>query len=202
MGIASRTVRLQSAVVIGMLVLWWPCVAVAAPPSVSSSELVERAAEWDGERVTFRGEAVGSAMRRGDRTWLHLNDDAYADLAPDSTDRAKGYNSGHAVLVPSELAEQVRHFGAYGVRGDLVSIEGTFRAADTEYGGDMLIAADSLQVERVGGRMKPGAAMWKLPWLGALLATTGLAYAALRWRRRHTLIGAGRPGTATGRRHR
>ena len=46
--------------------------------------------------VSFTGEAIGEAMRRGTGAWIHLNDDAYG-LA--ETGRLSGANSGIGVWV-------------------------------------------------------------------------------------------------------
>jgi hypothetical protein len=168
--------------------------AQAAAPVVSSTELVEQAAEWDGELVSFTGEAIGSAMERGEFTWLHLNDDAYGAAEGSTPVRLEGYNSGQAILVPTELAKQVTRFGSYRERGDRVMVEGIFHAADSRYGGDMLIEAESLIVISAGEQLANPVATWKLFALVMLGVCTVAAYNALAWRRRGTVLGRPRNG--------
>ena len=167
-----------------LLVLVCPQVAAAVgPPQVSSAELVERAAEWDGKMVTFTGEAIGEAMARGDLTWLHLNDDAYSrSTVPEGAELA-GYNSGQAVIVDTEAARAVQVFGDFGHRGDIVQVTGQFHAADPQYGGDMTIEATTLRVVAPGQsvpRTLPGA---RVGWLIFSLAAAALSWTALRLRK-------------------
>lgn len=170
-------------------VLMVPGVASAAAPEVTSGQLVEEAQKWDGQRVSFTGEAVGSAMDRGEFTWLHLNDDVYGMAQGVQPVRLQGYNSGQAVLVPSELAARVSRFGSYRERGDLVTIEGTFYAADPRFGGDMLIEAESLSIERSGEALVDDPQSWKFVVLVTLAVGAGLSYAALIAKRRSAATG-------------
>lgn len=162
--------------------------AVAAAPDpvgyreVTSSELVERAPHLDGQRVTFAGEAIGSAMVRGDVAFLHLNDDPYASADPGQTLERAGYNSGQAVRVSPTLAGRVRTFGSHRSRGDFVRVSGVFHAADPRYGGDMLIEADNLTVVRRGHPLDEDVPTWKLTLLVALSVTTAAAFSLLRRR--------------------
>ena len=48
--------------------------------------------------VSFTGEAIGEAMRRGTGAWIHLNDDAYG---LEETGKLSGTNSGIGVWVAS-----------------------------------------------------------------------------------------------------
>jgi len=158
--------------------------ATGAPPAVTSVELVEQPERWDGKRVSFTGEAVGSAMRRGELTWLHLNDDAYGLATGSRPVFLEGYNSGHAVTVPSALAQRIEHFGSYSQRGDLVRIEGVFRSAAPEHGGDMLIEADALVVERAGEALERPVGRGKAVALAVLAVAAGAAYYLMVARRR------------------
>ena len=42
--------------------------------TVSSSELIERAKEFDGKAVAYKGEAVTAILNRGEHSWVNLND--------------------------------------------------------------------------------------------------------------------------------
>lgn len=176
------------AMVCAAVALAAPVAAVAASggtaPAVTSGELVEHPERWDGQRVSFTGEAIGSAMRRGEITWLHLNDDAYGLATGSRPVLLAGYNSGHAVIVPSQLARKVERFGAYSQRGDLVRIEGVFRSAAPEHGGDMLIEADTLEIVSAGEVLERPVGRSKVMALAVLALAAGAAYVAMTVRRR------------------
>jgi hypothetical protein len=118
--------------------------------TVDSASLVENARAWDGRSVTFTGEAVGEMMARGDRAWIHLNDDAYMWKNIEEGAVLGGYNSGHAVWTPTGKARLISFFGDYKHEGDIVRVTGTFHAACPDHGGDMDIHADDLAVVRPG----------------------------------------------------
>lgn len=154
----------------------------AVPPVVSSAQLVEDAEYWDGREVTFEGEVIGDVMVRGSRAWLHVNDDAYSALPVPAGARPQGYNSGHAVLAPATEAAEVRVFGSYRARGDIVRVTGIFRASDPAHGGDMLIEARHIEVVEPGFAIARPVPRWKLELLGVLVPLATLPYAARRYR--------------------
>lgn len=152
---SARTTRsLAAAVLLGLLLLAPGCAASGTPePSpndASSAELVESPKEFDGEEVTFRGEAIGEAMVRGDMAWIHINDDAYYVKNVEEGAELGGYNTGMAVWVPSKLTEDIEYFGDYKHEGDIVEVEGTYNAACAEHGGDTDIHASALEVIEAG----------------------------------------------------
>jgi hypothetical protein len=117
---------------------------------VNSASLVENASAWNGHVVTFTGEAIGEAMVRGKMAWIHLNDDAYMWKNIEEGAQLAGYNSGHAVWIPADLAIKIRFFGDFKHEGDVVKIAGTFHAACPQHGGDMDIHASTLEIVRIG----------------------------------------------------
>ncbi len=117
---------------------------------VNSASLVENANAWNGRVIAFKGEAIGESMVRGKMAWIHLNDDAYMWKNIEEGAKLDGYNSGHAVWVPAEVATKIRFFGDFKHEGDVVKIVGTFNAACSQHGGDMDIHASTLEVVRVG----------------------------------------------------
>jgi hypothetical protein len=131
-------------------IIFCPLFSQAPDQTVSSSTLVEQANSWDGRTVSFMGEAVGEAMRRGDMCWVHLNDDAYMWKNIEEGTKLGGYNSGHAIWVLNNLAAKIRFFGDYLYDGDVVKVTGVFHAACREHGGDMDIHAVRLEIVRVG----------------------------------------------------
>lgn len=117
---------------------------------VNSASLVENANAWNGRMVTFKGEAVGECMVRGQMAWIHLNDDAYMDKNIEEGARLGGYNSGHAIWLSSQWARQITFFGDFMHEGDIVKVTGVFNSACREHGGDMDIHASSMEVVRTG----------------------------------------------------
>ena len=147
-----------------------------SPNTPSSTGLVEQPKEFDGENVTFRGEAVGEAMKRGDMAWLHVNDDAYYLKNVEEGAQLGGYNKGMPVWLPVEEAEAVTYFGDYKHEGDIVEVSGTFNAACAEHGGDMDIHATSLEVIEAGHDVVDPVNPAKLPWALGLSALAALLF--------------------------
>lgn len=136
----------------------------SALPEVSSSDLIERAREWDGQTIVYRGEAVGEVMRRGRFAWVNLHDGA----------------SAIGVWFPFRFAERIKILGDYFHSGDIVRITGVFHRACAEHGGDLDIHAVALEKVADGSpREHPGD--WKKLFAGGGLC---LLAAALAWRGR------------------
>ncbi|HEX7502323.1 MAG TPA: hypothetical protein VF451_02790 [Acidobacteriota bacterium] len=136
--------------IVMMVMGFFPLAAQEHDPIVSSGTLVEKANAWDGRTVSFMGEAIGEAMRRGSMCWIHLNDDAYMWKNIEEGTMLGGYNSGQAIWIPSDLAAGIRFFGDYLHDGDIVKISGVFHSACREHGGDMDIHAVRLEIVRLG----------------------------------------------------
>jgi hypothetical protein len=124
--------------------------ATLAGIEVNSATLVENANFWNGKIVTFKGEAIGECMVRGEMAWLHLNDDAYMEKNIEEGALLGGYNGGHAVWISADLTKMIRFFGDFKHDGDIARVTGTFHAACREHGGDMDIHAASMVVIRTG----------------------------------------------------
>ena len=158
--------------------------------AVSSINLIENAANYDGERLTFAGEAVGERMVRGSGAWLHLNDDPYISTPVPAGGNLAGYNTGLPVWVPAAgRTDIIEHYGNYGTRGDIVEVTGTFYAASSDHGGDMVIVAESVRVVRSGRPIEHTVDLWK--WVAApvLLVVAAVMYAATKRRELRERIG-------------
>jgi hypothetical protein len=142
--------RITASFAIMMILVFSPLFSQASDQTVSSGTLVEQAKSWDGRTVSFMGEAVGEAMRRGDMCWVHLNDDAYMWKNIEEGTKLGGYNSGQAIWILNNLAAKIRFFGDYLYEGDVVKVTGVFHAACREHGGDMDIHALRLEIIRIG----------------------------------------------------
>lgn len=162
-----------------------PATGAAGLQTPDSASLVENAKAWDGRQVAFTGEAIGERMARGSMAWIHLNDDAYMDRNIEEGAELGGYNSGHAVWLPAELAGRISFFGDYKHQGDVVRVEGVFNAACSEHGGDMDIHAGSLVVVMPGHAVPHVLSRARLAVAGVLFALAGaLFYARILARRR------------------
>lgn len=174
-----------------ILVLAALVVAFAAPPAAafaqadpspnnpSSIELVEQPKRWDGESVTFRGEAIAERMVRGANAWIHLNDDGYYLKNVEEGSGLHGYNSGMPVWLPAELTNGIQTYGDYKHEGEVVEVRGIFNAACSEHGGDMDIHATELTRVLPGRPAIDAVKPWKLA-VAILLAVlaAGLWWAA------------------------
>jgi hypothetical protein len=143
---------------------------------VGSVSLVENARFWDGRTVTFRGEAVGDLMVRGEQAWLHLNDDAYMWRNIEEGAMLGGYNSGLGIWLPAALAREVRHLGDYGHEGDVLEVRGRFNAVCRLHGGDMDIHADLMTTVKVGHPVHNPPNRRRAALAGLLLATAGILF--------------------------
>jgi hypothetical protein len=109
------------------------CPAVCRADTVSGKELIEKAKVLDGTQVTYRGEAVGEIMPRGDFCWLNLNDGANAV----------------GVWMPKEWVRGVMA-GNYRQRGDVLEVSGIFHRSCAQHGGDLDIHAKSIRLLEKG----------------------------------------------------
>ncbi len=119
---------------LAVFLLWLP--AAAGGQVVSSTELIERARDLDGQTVIYAGEVVGEVMIRGDRAWINVSD-------------------GQNVLgcwCGKEQAAGIKYCGQYGFRGDYVQVTGTFNRACRQHGGEFDLHAGELSVTAEGGK--------------------------------------------------
>lgn len=147
---------------------------------VSSAALVENANQWDGRTISFKGEAIGEVMIRGDMAWIHVNDDTYMEKAVPAGGKLSGYNSGHAIWLPADLARKIGVFGDYRHQGDIVKVIGVFYAACREHGGDMDIHAASLTILGPGRSLQQSVSAHRGLAAVALFALAGGLYGLRR----------------------
>lgn len=101
----------------------------------SSTELIERAKEYNNQVVEFEGEVVGDVMVRGDFAWVNLND---------------GQNAIGIWAQKDLICNIVNRKGDYNCKGDTLRVSGTFHRACAQHGGDLDIHMIS------GSRVKEG----------------------------------------------
>ena len=100
----------------------------------SSNELIEKAKELNGRKLSYRGELITAIMDRGDHSWVNLKD---------------GSNAIGVWCKTSSLAG-VKFIGDYKNRGDLLEVSGTFNRACSIHNGDLDIHADTVRIIRCG----------------------------------------------------
>lgn len=108
--------------------------AAPARAEVPINALVEQAKAFDGKTITIEGEVIGDVMVRGEYGWINISDGTN-DLG---------------VRAPASALQKVTHVGRYFQTGDRVRVTGQFRRADPEFGGDLLIRADSVEITAAG----------------------------------------------------
>ncbi len=115
----------------------WAIDCYAQEP-VSSTELIERAKEFDGKEVLYEGEAIGEIMARRGGAWVNLND---------------GENAV-GIWADNNILSLVSYAGNYEARGDWLQVRGIFNRACRLHGGDFDIHALNVIKLREGRLVK------------------------------------------------
>lgn len=130
-----------------------PAAAEAAPGDevVTTNNLIQDMARYDGKVVTLQGEAVGDLMVRGQHAWITVNDDRYSNRSIEEGGELVGMsNSGIGVWVNAEDGRRVEIYGGYKYKGSVVRVTGVFHRACEQHGGDTDIHADTVVVLQKG----------------------------------------------------
>lgn len=98
--------------------------------TVSSSELIEQADQFNGRIVEYKGEVVTAVIRRGAHSWINVND---------------GLNA-IGVWCDASSVNDVEFTGSYRFKGDIVEVKGIFHRACPIHGGELDIHAGSVRV--------------------------------------------------------
>lgn len=148
------------------------------PLVVTSSGLIECPRVFDGRRVVYTGEAVRAVLARGDRAWVHLNDDPYGlSIGPLPEHRTTvGGNSGLPVSIPRGIADQITYVGDHAHLGDLLEVSGVFRRADPADGGGPAIRAETVRIVRAGRVVDHAASGDRVVVASLLLAAVAAFY--------------------------
>jgi len=123
--------------IVFLLVLWCSSAAggcafgagALVPPvlaeSITSTQLIENAKQYDNQTITFQGEVIGDVMKRGDFAWVNIND---------------GTNA-LGIWMSKDFTKDIVYTGSYKAKGDILEVEGIFHRACPQHGGDMDIHA-------------------------------------------------------------
>lgn len=115
---------------------------------ITSGQVMECPAAFDGRRVSYAGEVIGDLLHRDGGAWVLVNDDDYAlAVGPLPGHQVhRGTNSGLTVWLPSDLTDRITGLGQPNQRGDIVHIEGHILRTDPDDGGGLTLRADRLEV--------------------------------------------------------
>ena len=114
------------------------CGTVCSAQSISSTELINKAREYDGKSVVYAGEVIGDVMARGDFVWVNVND---------------GENAV-GIWLSREFAGEIQFAGSYHAKGDRLEIAGVFHRGCIQHGGDMDIHAQTVRTISPGGPVR------------------------------------------------
>jgi hypothetical protein len=95
----------------------------------TSLDLINNAKQYDNKPVTYKGEAIGDIMTRGDHAWVHVNDGIIAI----------------GIWAPKTMIGDISYVGDYQTKGDVVEVTGTFHRSCPEHGGDLDIHASEIK---------------------------------------------------------
>lgn len=104
--------------------------------NISSAELIEKAKDLDGSRVTYKGEAVTAVMKRGAYSWVSVNDGSNAV----------------GVWGENSIVEEIGFIGDYKYKGDTIEVVGIFNRACSAHGGELDIHAEKIVILERGCR--------------------------------------------------
>jgi hypothetical protein len=106
--------------------------------SVSSTDLIERAKDFDGKEIVFVGEAIGEIMPRNEFAWINVSD---------------GNNTIGFWAKLDHLAG-VKQLGKYSAKGDQLEIKGIFNQTCLIHGGDLDVHASEIKIIKSGSQFK------------------------------------------------
>jgi hypothetical protein len=119
--------------VILITVCFMPVTALASD-AAGSNDLIDNAAEYDGQEIVYTGEVIGDIMNRGEYTWLNVSDG----------------NNAIGIWVKSSAIGDIKVAGRYDAHGDTVRITGIFHRACADHGGDFDIHAEQIELVEKG----------------------------------------------------
>lgn len=126
---------------------------------VNIKHLFEKSEKYDGQKVIFTGEAIGDLMKSGENYWINVKD-------------------GDAVIgvfLEKKDAEKIKYLGRYGVKGDILKIEGIYHANCPTHYGERDVHAIKVEVIDRGKILKREIELKKVI-LSFILAITTLLF--------------------------
>lgn len=157
----------------------------APTPTVQASTLIDCGELFDGQQITYRGEAIRAVLQRDGHAIVHVNDDAYAQAGPLPERRTHlGGNSGMTVLMPLDAADDIAYLGSYRAQGDLLAVTGTYHRASDVLGGEPAIHATGVEVVRNGHFISHAVSQRRVATAVVLVFAVAILFASTRRRGR------------------
>lgn len=127
---------------------------------MNSSQLVEDSHFYDQKEVTISGEVIGKPLDRGSYVWVNIND---------------GENAIGIRVLKKDLP-QIKYYGNYKEKGDLIRVNGVFYRACRQHGGETDIHGTTVRIIQQGKIIKHSIDARKvIIGLGILLIAFGLS---------------------------
>ncbi len=136
--------------------------------TVSSTELINNAKQFDGKIVTYYGEVIGDIMKRGNFAWINVNDGTNAI----------------GIWIEASLTKDIVYTGSFKSKGDLVEITGIFNRSCPEHGGDLDIHAEAITRIKSGEFAREKLDINKRNLAGILFIVLGLTWILARLKTR------------------
>jgi RecJ-like exonuclease len=102
--------------------------------TISSTDLINNAKQYDGKVVVYAGEVIGDVMARQDHAWINVHDG----------------NNAIGIWLSKDLTRDIRYTGSYKAKGDWVEVTGVFQRACPQHGGDLDIHAQKIRTIKSG----------------------------------------------------
>jgi hypothetical protein len=151
-----------------LLALCSPASALAAEEPLTPGDIVEDAHVYDDASVWMQGEAIGESLRAdAEHRWANV----------------LGGGVALGVYMPSEMAEEIAHFGDYRTFGDTVAIRGLVNVSCPQHGGEFDMHAEELVIVESGGPRDNPTHPWKLAAGLGLLVVGAVEYRLYRVRK-------------------
>ncbi|MFZ2539226.1 MAG: hypothetical protein WAX04_10045 [Oscillospiraceae bacterium] len=132
----EKVVRILLSLIFILLI--FPTQVSASSKATEINSLIENAKQLNGKTITVQGEAIGEPLERNKYCWVNIHD---------------GTNA-MGIWLKSEDAQQVKKFGDYKNKGDIILISGVFHRACTQHGGEADIHSQKIQIVKKGYPVK------------------------------------------------
>ena len=126
------------------------------------NDLIEKAFAMENKEVTVQGETIGEALERDEYAWININDNTNAI----------------GVWVKLDELTQIKYYGDYKNKGDIVKVTGVFHRACTEHGGDVDIHCSKIEIVETGHPMNDLISSHKIIITLSLVLAAGIVTAA------------------------
>ena len=114
--------------------------------TLSINDLIIESKIYNNRIVKVRGESIGEELKRGNYSWININD----------TTNSIG------IYMKKENAKKVKLYGGYNKLGDTIEVEGKYNKSCIEHSGDTDIHAINVKVIKDGIKIEPELPSYKV----------------------------------------